>query len=107
MALTLRGLSLFLKMFPISNIAAYISVPLNLAPFLTLSTTCLPGLESPQVLRWINSNAVLSLFWQQLGQTKQLHCIYSYTHDLGFYIKKKVSATHQIVCAGSLKPQIA
>ena len=40
-----------------------------------LLPTCLPGLESPQALRRINSNAVLSLFWLQLGQTKRPHCM--------------------------------
>ena len=30
----------------------------------------------------------------------------SYTHDIGFYNKGHISATHQIVWAGSLNPQI-
>ena len=40
-----------------------------------LLPTCLSGLESPQALRRINSNAVVSLFWLQLGQTNQPRCM--------------------------------
>ena len=40
-----------------------------------LVPTCLLGLESCQVLRRIDSNAVLSLLWLQLGQTKQQPCM--------------------------------
>ena len=50
----------------------------NLAPFrhgVPLLPTCLPGLESPQVLHRIKSNAVLSLFRLELGLTKWPHCI--------------------------------
>ena len=40
-----------------------------------LLPSLLPGLESPQVLRKIKSNAVLSLFWLELGQKKWPHCM--------------------------------
>ena len=74
----------------------------NLAPFMTWSTTLsnlLTGLESSQPLCRTKLNAMFSLFWQQLGQTKRPHYIHvgtSYTHNIGFSRKKNVSATHQI-----------
>ena len=34
----------------------------------------------PQVLRRINPNALLSLFWLQLGQTKRPHCMLAQLH---------------------------
>ena len=67
----LRGLSLFLKMFPISNTGVIyfghrlLSLPqtwLLSRHGVLLLPTCLPGLESLQALCRINSNAVLSLF---------------------------------------------
>ena len=60
-----------------------------------LLPTCLPGLESPQALRRIKSNAVLSLFWLELGQTKWPHCMLatSYTHDFRFYSKGNTLGT--------------
>ena len=41
------------------------------------------------------------------NKTTPLHVGTSYTHDIRFYSKRNVSATHQIVWAGSLNPQIA
>ena len=82
--LTLRGLSLFFKILPISNAgdsAAYILAtvrffyPKLFRHGVLLLPTCLPGLESPQALHRIKSNAVLSLFWLELGQTKWPHCM--------------------------------
>ena len=72
--LTLRAVSLFFKILPISNVGdsiAYIighrSLSLPKTWFLfrhevLLSPTCLPGLESPQALRRMKSNAVFSFF---------------------------------------------
>ena len=61
--LTLRELSLFFKIIPIATLLHIFWPPFtfstpNLAPF----PTYLPGLESPQALHRIKSNAVLSLF---------------------------------------------
>ena len=71
--LTLRGLSLFFKILPISNTGFYciyfahrsLSLPQTWLLFrhgVLLLPTRLPGLESLQPLRGIKSNAVLSLF---------------------------------------------
>ena len=75
MYLTLRGLSLFFKILPVSNTGDSIAYILVTVHFLylpqtwflfrhgvLLPPTCLLGLESPQALRKIKSNAVLSLF---------------------------------------------
>ena len=74
-----------------------------------LLPTCLPGLEKPQELCRIDSNAVLSLLLTATGanKTTPLHVGTSYTHDFGFYSKGNVSATDQIVWAESLNPQIS
>ena len=58
-----------------------------------LLATCLLRLKHSQTLCRIKSNAVFSLFWQQLGQTKRPHYMLakSYTHSIGFSNKKYFS----------------
>ena len=85
--LTLRGLSLFFKIPPISNTLhqrlcciyfghrslSWTQTWLLLWHGVLLVPTCLPWLESLQVLCRIKSNAVLFLFWLELGQRKWSH----------------------------------
>ena len=115
--LTLKGLSLFFKILPISNTvvsAAYILATvhflypkLNLAPFSTWSTSCLPGLESPQALHRTKFSVLPLSTATGANKTTPLYVGTSFTHDIGFYSNRNISATHQIAWAGSLNPQIA
>ena len=71
---------MFFKILPISIYLGHrsLSLPQTWLLFqhgVLLLPTCLSGLESPQALCRIKLNAVLSLFWLELGQTKWPHCI--------------------------------
>ena len=117
--ITLKGLRLFFKILPISKWWLYclyfghhsLSLcTLNLALFwheVLLLPNCLPGLENPQALHRIKSNAVPSLL-TGIGAKKMtpLHIGTSYTQDFRFYSKGNASGTHQSAWVGLLKPQI-
>ena len=105
-------------MLPISNTGVSIAYILATVHFLypklgsfsdgvLLLPTCLPGLESPQVLRRIKCSALPVLTGTGANKMTLLHVGTSYTHDFGFYSKGNASATHQSTWAGSLKPQMA
>ena len=55
-----------------------------------LLPTCLPGLESPQALCRIKSNAVLSLFWLELGQTKWPHVLVPTTPTISGFAAREM-----------------
>ena len=76
----------FSKFFPFPTLASLLHIfwpPFTFSTqiwflfeyWVLLLPTCLPGLKSPQAIRRTNWNAVLSLFWLQLGQTKQPYCM--------------------------------
>ena len=84
--LTLRALSLFFKLLPISNTGISAADILATVSFLypklghfsdrvLLLATCLLGRESPHALHRTISNTFFSLIWLQLRQTKQPHCM--------------------------------
>ena len=99
--LTLRGLSLFCKILPIPTLVIlciyfdHHSVSLSLIFRHILLPTCLPGLKSPKhFVGLIQMQCSPSFDWA--NKTTPLHVGTSYTHDIGFYSKGNVSATHQI-----------
>ena len=115
----LQNWACFSKVFPFPTLASLLQISWppfpfctpNVAPFTTwvlLLGTCLPGLKGPQALHRTNWIGVFSLFWLQLGYKNDptAYCT-SYTHNIRFYSKRNVSATHQIAWVGSLNPQIA
>ena len=86
-ALTLRRLSLFFKILPISNTGVSISYILGTVHFLytkLLLPTCLPRLESPQAL-CRKCSALPFLTGSGANKMTPLHVGTSYTHDFGFY----------------------
>ena len=120
--LTLRGLSLFFKILPISNTgisAAYILATVHfLYPKLGSFSDMeyyfyqLAYRDSKVPKRFIGLNqmqcspSVPLLTGTGANKMTPLHVGTSYTHDFGFCSKGNASATHQIAWAGSLKPQI-
>ena len=111
--LTLRGLSLFFKILPISNTGdsiAYISATVH---FLYPKLGSFSDMEHYFYQLAYQDSKVPKRFDQMplltgTGANKiiPLHGGTSYTHDFRFYSKGNASATHQIAWAGSLKPQI-
>ena len=119
LTLTLRGLSLFLKMFPISNTGVSAAYILAIVHFLYPKLGSFSDMEYyfyqlayrdlkvPKCfvgLIQIQCSPSFDCNWA--NKTTPLYVGTSYTHDFGFYSKVNVSATHQIAWAGSLKPQI-
>ena len=95
--LTLKGLSLFFKIlskhwclcgiyFVYCSLSLLLQTWLLIRHGVLLLPTCLPGLERPQALIGINSNAMLSFFDCSWGKQND-------THDFGFYSKGNGSAT--------------
>ena len=60
-----------------------------------LLPTYLPGLKSPQAHRRIKPNAVLSLFWLELEQTKWPHCmLVPATPMISDFTRRKMPQVH-------------
>ena len=105
--ITLKGLSLFYKILPISNTGDSIAHILATVHFLYPKLGSFSNMEYyfHQLADGIKSNAVLSLFWLEQGQKKSppMHVGTSYTQDFWFYSKENGSGTPQSAWAGSLK----
>ena len=111
--LTLRALSLFFKILPISNVGDYciyfghrsLSLPQTWLLFrheVLLPPTCLPGLESQ-----IKCSVLPLLTGTGANKMTPLHVGTSYTHDFRFHSKGNASGMHHSAWAGSQNPQIA
>ena len=115
--LTLRGLSLFSKILPISNTGDSATYILATIQFLYRSFSDmeyyfyqLAYQDSKVPKRFvglIQMQCSPSFDCNWANKTTPLHVGTSYIHDIRFYSKGNVSATHQIVWAGSLNLQIA
>ena len=115
--LTLRGLSLFFKLLPISNTGVSIAYILATIHFLYPKLGSFSDMEyyfyqlaywdSKVPKRFVGLSSALPLL-TGTGANKMtpLHAGSSYTQDLGFYSKGNASGTNQNAWAGSLKPQI-
>ena len=99
--LTLRGLSLFFKILPISNTGAYIAYILATVHFLCPKLGSFSDMEYYFYQLAYRDSKVPNRF---VG-LNQRQCT-SYTHDFGFYSKGNASGYRQNAWAGSLKPQI-
>ena len=118
--LTLRGLSLFFKILPISNtgdstahiLATVHLVYPKLASFSDMEYYFyqLAYWDSKVPKRFVGLNQMQcspSFDWNCGNKMTPLHVVTSYTHDFGFCSQGNASGTHQIAWAGSLNTQIA
>ena len=116
-SLTLRGLSLFFKILPISNTGVSAAYILATVHFLYPTLCSFSDMEYYFYQLAYRDSKVPKCF---VG-LKQMQCSPSFDcnwgkqndptacwhqHDFGFYSKGNASATHQIAWAGSLNPQL-
>ena len=110
MFITLRKLSFFSKFFPFQTLTSISAADIlatvrflypKLGPCfrhkVLLLSTCLPGLESPQVLHRTNSNAVFSIFWQNWGKHNGPQCMLLQFTKKVSTLRQKYTSTHYLM----------